>query len=240
MSREIDRRDFSQRRTILNRDAELRSLASAVSDRLPGAHRIRIARFDGVTGNPAAVASEAAPAEAGNYVQRALDHVRGISRALGFTATQPAEFVADPDYQTTSSGAVAVHLQQAYKGIPIFQAAEAVRFEPNGAIKETVGSAVTVPEDVAVAPTLKVQEAVLRAARHVAAPHEDEQGHKDPFGEPLELPSSTSKVSSLGSSPRFQRNRRSSRCSMPARLGTRSRPACSGSHWAMHCAWLGR
>ena len=189
MSREIDRRDFSQRRTILNRDAELRSLASAVSDRLPGAHRIRIARFDGVTGNPAAVASEAAPAEAGNYVQRALDHVRGISRALGLTATQPAEFVADPDYQTTSSGAVAVHLQQAYKGIPIFQAAEAVRFEPNGAIKETVGSTVTVPEDVTVAPTLKVQEAVLRAARHVAVPHEDEQGHKDPFGEPLELPS---------------------------------------------------
>jgi hypothetical protein len=32
MSREIDRRNFSQRRTILNRDAELRSLASAVSD----------------------------------------------------------------------------------------------------------------------------------------------------------------------------------------------------------------
>jgi extracellular elastinolytic metalloproteinase len=189
MSREIDRRDFSQRRTILNRDAELRSLASAVSDRLPGAHRIRIARFDRSTGNPAAVASEAAPAEAGNYVQRALDHVRGISRALGLTATQPAEFVADPDFQTTSSGAVAVHLQQAYKGIAIFQAAEAVRFEPSGAIRETVGSAITVPEDVAVAPTLKVQEAVLRAARHVAVPHEDERGHKDSFGEPVELPS---------------------------------------------------
>jgi extracellular elastinolytic metalloproteinase len=94
MSREIDRRDFSQRRSILNRDAELRSLASAVSDRLPGAHRVRIARFDPATGNPAAVTSEAAPAEAGNYVQRALDHVRGISRALGLTATQPAEFVA--------------------------------------------------------------------------------------------------------------------------------------------------
>ena len=189
MSRELDRRDFSQRRTILNRDAELRSLASAVSDRLPGAHRIRIARFDGVTGNPATVASEAAPAGAGDHVQRALEHVRGISRALGLTATQPAEFVADPDFQTTSSGAVAVHLQQAYKGIPIFQAAEAVRFEPNGAITETVGSAVTVPEDVPVTPVLKVEEAVLRAAGHVAAPHADEQGQQDAFGEPLTLPS---------------------------------------------------
>jgi extracellular elastinolytic metalloproteinase len=55
MSREIDRRDFNPRRTVLNRTAELRSLASAVSDRLPGAHRIRIARFDGITGNPAAM-----------------------------------------------------------------------------------------------------------------------------------------------------------------------------------------
>jgi extracellular elastinolytic metalloproteinase len=189
MSREIDRRNLTPRRAMANRDAELRSVASAVSDRLPGAHRIRISRFDAATGNPAAVVSEAAPAEAGNYVQRALEHVRGISRALGLTATQPAEFVADPDYQTTSGGAVAVHLQQAYKGIPIFQAAEAVRFEPNGAIKETVGSTITVPEDVAVAPKLRVEEAVLRAARHVASPQEDEQGHKDPFGESLDLPS---------------------------------------------------
>ncbi len=189
MSREIDRRDYTERRIIPNREVELRSLASALSDRLPGAHRIRITRFDDATGNPAAITSEAAPAEEGNYVQRALDHVRNISRALGLTATQPAEFVADPNYQTTSTGAVAVHLQQCYKGIPIFQAAETVRFEPNGAIKETVGSSVTVSEEVAVAPTLTVQEAVLKAAQHVAVPHEDEQGAKDPFGEPLHLPS---------------------------------------------------
>lgn len=189
MSREIDRRDFSQRRTLLNREADLHALASAMSDHLPGAHRIHIARFDAITGNPAAVTSEAAPAEAGNYVQRALEHVRGISRALGLTVTQPAEFVADPGYQTASSGAVAVHMQQAYRGIPIFQAAETVRFDPSGAIKETVGSTVTLPEEVAVEVTLKVQEAVLRAARHVATPHEDERSAKDSFGEPLELPS---------------------------------------------------
>ena len=70
----------------------MRSLAAAVSDRLPGAHRIRISQFDGVAGNAAAVASEAA---------------------------------------------------------------ETVRFEPSGAIKETVGRTVTVLEDVAVAPTPK-------------------------------------------------------------------------------------
>ena len=77
------------------------------------------------------------------------------SPALGLTATQPAEFLPDQDHQTTSSGAVAVHLQQAYKGIPIFQAADAVQFKPSGATEETVGSAVAVPEDVVVAPTPK-------------------------------------------------------------------------------------
>ncbi|MEN6428245.1 MAG: M36 family metallopeptidase [Phycisphaerales bacterium] len=167
---------------------ELRSLASSASDCLPGAHRVHIARFDAATGNPAAVTSEAAPADSGNYVQRALDHVRQIGRTLGFAATQPVEFVADPEYQTASSGAVAVHLQQTYKGIPIFQAAQTVRFEPNGAIKETVGSSTTVTEDVAATPKLNVREAVLCAARHVAEPREDEMGVKDPFGRSLELP----------------------------------------------------
>jgi len=56
--------------------------------------------------------------------------VRTIGRALGLAATQPMEFAADPHPQRTSSGAVTVHLQQQYKGIPIFQAAQAVRFGP--------------------------------------------------------------------------------------------------------------
>ena len=139
MAREIDRRDSTVNNVTPAREAEIRSLASAVSDRLPGAHRIRITGFDARTGNPATVSSEAAPAETGNYVQRALDHVRNISRALGLTATQPAEFAADPNIQRTSSGAVAVHLQQHYKSVPVFQAAETVRFAPNGTITETAG-----------------------------------------------------------------------------------------------------
>jgi extracellular elastinolytic metalloproteinase len=83
MSRELDRRDFSENRSTATRESALRALASDVSDRLPGEHRIRIARFDSTTGNPAVVRSEAASAEKGNYVQRALDHMRSISRALG-------------------------------------------------------------------------------------------------------------------------------------------------------------
>ena len=185
MGREVDRRDFQVNRVTSARDAELRSLAADVSEGLPGAHRVAIARVDPTTGNPARVTSESAPAERGNYIQRALEHVRNIGRALGLEATQAPEFMADPHPQETSSGAVTVHLQQRYKGIVIFQAAQAVRFAPDGALQETAGSSISVPQDVPVSPQLSVQEAVRRAARHVATPQPDEQGGTDQFGQPL-------------------------------------------------------
>jgi extracellular elastinolytic metalloproteinase len=187
MSREVDRRDLSVNRATSLRKAELRSLASDVSHELPGTHQIRIQHFNTFTGNPAAIVSENAPAETGNYIQRAIDHVQNIGTVLGFEATQAAEYTADPHLQQTSSDAVTVHLQQQYKGIPIFQAAEAVRFNPEGAIQETVGSSVTVAGDLPVAPRLSVLDAVLRAAQHVATPDEDEQGETDQFGEPIQV-----------------------------------------------------
>lgn len=185
MSREIDRRNFSVNKVTPAREAELKSHASEISDRLPGSQRIKIKRFDTTTGNPAVITSEDGPAETGNYIQRALDHVRNISKALGLTATQPNEFVADPHIQRASSGAVAVHLQQQYKGISIFQAAETVRFAPDGRLEETVGSSVAVDHDREVIPKLSVQEAVLKTAQHVATPDRDEYKMTDQFGEPL-------------------------------------------------------
>ncbi|MFL5805446.1 MAG: M36 family metallopeptidase [Roseiflexaceae bacterium] len=185
MSREIDRRSFTSRKLTTERADELRVLAAADSDKLHADHRVSVASFDSTTGNPSAVLSEAAPAEQGNYVQRALDHVRGISSTLGLMETQSAEFVADPQYQQTSSGAVAVHLQQLYKGIPIFQAAQAVRFDPAGQLQDTVGRSVTVPADRPVAPKLRVQDAVLIAARQVATPSPEEIGETDQFDEPV-------------------------------------------------------
>lgn len=184
MSREIDSRDFSADKSEL-RQSELESLASEASQKLQGDHRIRISNFDAATGNPAVVVSEDAPEEEGNYIQRALDHVQAISGALGLVATQPTEFAPDPNVQRTSSGARAVHLQQQYKGVPIFQAAQTVRFAPDDKLSETIGSSVTVPEETALAPRLLVEEAVLAAARYVAEPEPDEREATDQFGEPL-------------------------------------------------------
>ena len=187
MAREVDLRETSPPPRVENRAEEIRALASDVSDRLPGAHRVRAAGLDEPTGGAAVLVSEAAPADEGDYVRRALEHLQRVSPALGLTEGQPAEFSADPTPQRASSGAVTVHLQQRHQGIPIFQAAEAVRFAPDGALQETVGASIPVAKDREVAPDLDVEEAVLAAARHVAEPDPDEEGEVDSFGEPLPL-----------------------------------------------------
>jgi extracellular elastinolytic metalloproteinase len=186
MSREVDRRRRRPGMVTPEREARLRELAAEVSGRLPGEHRLAVATVDGTTANPAAVVSEAAPAERGNYVQRALAHLQAAAPALGLEASQPTEYLVDPGEQRTSADAVTVHAQQRYKGIPIFQAAQAVLFDPQGRLTQTLGTSVTVPRDLEVAPRLTVEEAVLRAAEHVAEPDRDERGQTDQFGEPLE------------------------------------------------------
>ena len=145
------------------------------------------------------IASTLAAPERDNYIQRALDHVRTLGRALGLAATQPTEFAADPHVQRTSSGAVTVHLQQQYKGIPIFQAAQAVRFAPDDRLTDTAGSTVTVDQEVSVRARLSVREAVLAAAKHVAVPGPDEQAREDQFGQRIGLPT----VDVTGYSPRI-------------------------------------
>ncbi|MFQ5543989.1 MAG: M36 family metallopeptidase, partial [Nitrospiria bacterium] len=187
MSRELDCRDCDINKVTADRETELNALAVLASERLSGSHRVRIARFDALTGNSASVKSEAAFAKKGDYIQRALDHVRSIGPVLGLSETQPVEFAADPVIQKMTSGAVAVHLQQQYQGVPIFQASETVRFSPDGKIKETTGSGITIPDLVSVSSRLPVEAAVDRACRHVAVPHDDEQGRHDPFGEAMPL-----------------------------------------------------
>ena len=120
-------------------------------------------------------------------LQRAIEHVQRIGPALGIGAQAP-EFGPDPHVLETSSGAKAANLQQRYRGVPIFQAALTVRFAPDGALVDTVGSSVTVGDERAVAPALTVQEAVARAAEHVSRPDAEDEAQQDEFGAPLPLP----------------------------------------------------
>ena len=188
MSIEIDCRDHSINKLTPEREQELNALASAISGQFSGAQRIRIKQFDALTGNPSSVSCEHAPARTSNYVQRACDHLHSINRALGLVPTQPVEFVPDPHYQTTSSGAICVHIQQCHNRIPIFGAVEAVRFTPSGALQDTTGRSVTVNQQPELSPTLTVQEAVLLAAQHVVTPDTGEHQATDQFGQTFQAP----------------------------------------------------
>lgn len=187
MSREIDVRGTAGpvddgRRSALHTAAEM------VSAALPGDHEVRVVSFDAVTGNAAVTVSDGAAIGTGDYVARALAHLQRISPALGLADEQPPEFQADPDYQQTSTGAVAVHLRQLYKAIPVYDATETVRFHPDGSLQETAGRSVTVTGDVQVNPTLGAVDALREAVAHLAAT----EGEPSPFGEeygepPLDL-----------------------------------------------------
>ena len=188
MSRELDVRDFTHNRVTPQRALELQSSASSISDRLPGAHRIRVDRLNPTTGTAAHIVSEASPPTPdGNFIKRALDHVQAIGPAMGLT-NQAAEFVADPTVQQTSSGARAVNLQQRYKGIPIFQAATTVRFAPDGTITDTTGTTIAVAQDASTLPQLSARDAVLRAAEYVTTHDADDRAQVDQFGQPMPPP----------------------------------------------------
>src|SRR3954464_13290161 len=93
----------------------------------------------------AATAGASTAPRRGDYVSRALAHVQALAPDLGLAAGRPPEFVPDPHALETTRGAVAVPLTQQLYGIPVFGAAETVRFTPEGAVDGTEGS--TVPVD---------------------------------------------------------------------------------------------
>jgi extracellular elastinolytic metalloproteinase len=165
---EVDVRTHEDR-TGAARRSELHEVAAEVSAGLPGDHDVRIVSFDAASGNASVVVSSGAPAEEGRYVRRALDHVQHLAPALGFAPQQAAEFVADPDYQTTSAGAVAVHLRQQYKGLLVYDAAETVRFGADGQLLEVAGRSFTVTDDLAISPAVGPEDAVRAATAHLAA-----------------------------------------------------------------------
>ena len=187
MGREIDIRNFGKGRITAARKRSLRSRAGAISKRLPRQHKLRIESFDAFTGNASMVVSESSPKAKGNYAQRALHHLHETKAIRGFEKGQVPEYIADPHTQETSSGAVAIHFKQKHKGIDVFQADQTVHFHPAGALHQTLGTSVAIKQDMEVEPQLSVQQAVLKAAQHVASPGDDERLAADQAGEQLPL-----------------------------------------------------
>jgi len=184
MAREVDRRESGMDRATPERRAELREAAAEVSAQQDGL-RLTIRRYDPLTGNPAVVRVQGAPASAdgaGGPVRRALDLAQRIGRVLGLSPAQASQFAA-AEPTVTSSGGSAVHLRQRYLGIPVFGAGVVVRFSPDGAPTEVAGRTVTITGTKPTVPAVSAQSAALAAVRHLAA--EPRTAATDPFGQPL-------------------------------------------------------
>lgn len=192
MSREYDRRKFSSNRLTPEREALLREHAAREGRALPGPSEAQVTRFDAVTGNPAellgAAPAATPPTTQAEYVERAMTYLGGFHDALGFAPSQSTEFQPDPNVLKTSSGAAAVHVQQLYRGIPIFQAQQAVQFNPQGGIDGTVGQSVSIEQQIDPTPAVEPDAATLIAARFLADTPPDSAIEYDQFGQPLAQP----------------------------------------------------
>lgn len=184
MVRSIDTRNFSTNRATDARINQLSQVASSVSERLPGDHNVSVSFLNSLTGTPNSLVSENAPSTEGALIDQALNFVSQTSAALGFAPSDPVEFVPDPTIETTSVDTHAVHLQQTYHGIPVFQMVRTVRFSSNRKIDEVVGNNVDLPAGINIAPQLDVTQAVTVAAQYVATSNEAEE-MTDGWGQPM-------------------------------------------------------
>lgn len=185
MVRAIDTRNFTLDRATENRMNELSQAASFVSEQLPDNQTVSISALNSLTGTPNSLLSENAPSTEESLIDRALNFVAQTSSSFGFTPDQPVEFVPDPTVETTSSQSKAVHLQQTYRGIPVFQMVRTVHFSPNNEISDVVGNNVNLPSELEIAPNLNAIEAVRAAAEYVARVDETEET-TDGWGQPIE------------------------------------------------------
>ncbi len=184
MGRECDSRVYKKETGTRRQPEDWHAAAETVSKALPGKHRIHIESFDARQGTPSAIRSEEAASERGDWTRRAREHLEAIGPAVLFSHGQAGEYLVDESFQEGSDGSVTVHVQQCMNGVEIFQASQAVRFGPDGRLKETVGRAISVGESLSATPSLSVEEAARKAAAHIAVHDDDEEG-ADEFGEPL-------------------------------------------------------
>ncbi len=206
MAQEIDARDDieipplagpANDTLVRRRRDELAGYAEAASRALPGDHEVQVVSVDPESGGAAVVVSQGAPAIEGDFVARALRHLHAMARILGLEPTQPPEFVADPGYQLTSSGGVAVHVRQQLQGVTIYDATETVRFDAAGRLLEVAGRSYPAV-DSTIDPRLGAADALTAAVGYLAAPaatsdpagdlgvgSRDPDPSHDPFGEPL-------------------------------------------------------
>ncbi len=190
-----DRRNLDTRNHLFRHFRGLDVLeqnAAFASNALEGDHTVTVEGVNPVTGSAARVISNGAPANPAildsstMLIARALEHVDATADVMGFDETEKAEFVADPTVPKTSGGAAAVHLQQSFRGLRVFQMTRTVSFSKKGEIVDVSGESAGIPDDLDIEPKVGAAEAVLAAARYIASPPPAElEPEVDAFGEPV-------------------------------------------------------
>jgi extracellular elastinolytic metalloproteinase len=185
--KEIDLRNFdSSERFGLNETKSFKKRSRKVI----GNYNISIKNIDTFSGNPSDIVVELAPKPSNDYVTRSLDYLNDISSTFGFdesNAQQP-EFDVDPHVQKTSSNATAVHVNQTYKAIPIFQASTTVKFTPNDEINGSVGNIYTITKELNHSITFSSFDAVMKVIELIMESPQ-ESSYEDEFGEIVNPPS---------------------------------------------------
>lgn len=174
--------------TPMKRELDTRNESHALfGNRVPArasALKVPNNAFNAAAGLPAAQPAALAGTPIG-LIEKALSFVQGQEAAAafgaGFAPAEPAAFVPDPVIQRTSSGSAAVHLQQHYRGIPVFEAAATVRFDPQGQPIDAPGETVSV-SGLNTEPVISAIDAVSRAVAHLAETGEGEED-VDEFGQ---------------------------------------------------------
>lgn len=105
--------------------------------------------------------------------------------ATGFAGdAQPPEFIPDSKVDTTSAETKVVHLHQHYRGIPLFQMTQTVRFSRDE--MDIVGTSLPLQQrDLPIDPVISAREAVLTAAQHLASTAPRDVGNRDGWGQPM-------------------------------------------------------
>lgn len=180
----IDTRNFTDNQATNTRINELSQAASLVSGQLPGTQTVSVPALNSFTGTPNSLLSNNTPSTQESLIDQALSFVSQTSSAFGFTPDAPVEFVPDPTIATTASDGKAVHLQQTYRGIPIFQMVRTVHFSPGNVISDVVGNNIILPLGINTAPQIDVIQAVTSAAQYIATPNETD-AMTDGWGQPM-------------------------------------------------------
>ncbi len=183
MSKQIDTRKFDYiRTTAFDKDSAQQKANEnlrKLNESRPDNHTVRIDRFNWFTGTaeqvqsldstgaPTAIADENLPDE--TVIALAMDHLKSTAPALNLGDEEP-DFIPDPYVKRTSTGICVVTLQQNYSGIPVFQMERTVVLSQNGAIKYVDGSSVCLPSGLEIIPKVALEQAVIAAAEHLAAP----------------------------------------------------------------------